>query len=77
VHKGPVVAGVLGLKRFTYDVWGDSVNVSMYILTCLIVSYIQCDKSSHNASITLLHLHFLLLTYLRLQAEWNQMECQT
>lgn len=28
VHTGPVVAGVLGLKRFTYDVWGDSVNVS-------------------------------------------------
>ena len=24
VHVGPVVAGVLGLKRFTYDVWGDS-----------------------------------------------------
>ena len=28
VHKGPVVAGVLGLKRFTYDVWGDSVNTA-------------------------------------------------
>lgn len=28
IHRGPVVAGVLGLKRFTYDVWGDSVNVS-------------------------------------------------
>ncbi|KAL3803222.1 hypothetical protein HJC23_003497 [Cyclotella cryptica] len=30
VHSGPVVAGVLGLKRFTYDVWGDSVNVSAH-----------------------------------------------
>jgi class 3 adenylate cyclase len=29
VHCGPVVAGVLGLKRFNYDVWGDSVNVSV------------------------------------------------
>lgn len=28
IHRGPVVAGVLGLKRFTYDVWGDAVNVS-------------------------------------------------
>ncbi len=27
VHTGPVVAGVLGLKRFAYDVWGDTVNV--------------------------------------------------
>ncbi|KAL7534902.1 hypothetical protein ACHAXR_006148 [Thalassiosira sp. AJA248-18] len=28
LHTGPVVAGVLGLKRFTYDVWGDSVNTA-------------------------------------------------
>lgn len=28
IHTGPVVAGVLGLKRFAYDVWGDTVNVS-------------------------------------------------
>ena len=28
IHIGPVVAGVLGLKRFAYDVWGDTVNVS-------------------------------------------------
>jgi adenylate cyclase len=28
IHSGPVVAGVLGLKRFAYDVWGDTVNVS-------------------------------------------------
>lgn len=28
IHTGPVVAGVLGLKRFAYDVWGDTVNVN-------------------------------------------------
>jgi adenylate cyclase len=28
IHTGPVVAGVLGLKRLAYDVWGDTVNVS-------------------------------------------------
>ncbi|KAL3758955.1 hypothetical protein ACHAWU_003026 [Discostella pseudostelligera] len=27
-HTGPVVAGVLGLKRFAYDVWGDTVNIA-------------------------------------------------
>lgn len=76
VHKGPVVAGVLGLKRFTYDVWGDSVNVSIYILTCLIVSYIQCDKSSHNASIALLHL-LLFPTYLFSDCKQNGIKWST
>ncbi len=28
VHTGPVVAGVIGLKRFSYDLWGDTVNVA-------------------------------------------------
>ncbi len=28
VHSGPVVAGVLGRRRFAYDIWGDAVNVA-------------------------------------------------
>jgi class 3 adenylate cyclase len=28
IHVGPVVAGVIGLKRFLYDVWGDAVNTA-------------------------------------------------
>jgi len=28
MHVGPTVAGVLGVKRFLYDVWGDTVNVA-------------------------------------------------
>ncbi len=27
-HLGPTVAGVIGLKKFIYDVWGDTVNVA-------------------------------------------------
>ena len=28
IHVGPTVAGVIGLKRFLYDVWGDAVNMA-------------------------------------------------
>ncbi len=28
IHSGPLVAGVLGTKKFTYDVWGDTVNIA-------------------------------------------------
>ena len=28
MHVGPLVAGVIGLKKFIYDVWGDTVNLA-------------------------------------------------
>lgn len=28
LHSGQVVAGVVGLKKFTYDIWGDTVNIA-------------------------------------------------
>ena len=28
IHTGPVVAGVIGTKKFIYDVWGDTVNLA-------------------------------------------------
>lgn len=28
IHAGPIVAGIVGVKKFQYDVWGDAVNTA-------------------------------------------------
>lgn len=33
IHTGPAVAGVIGTRKFVYDVWGDTVNVASRVET--------------------------------------------
>jgi class 3 adenylate cyclase len=28
LHTGSVIAGVIGIRKFIYDVWGDTVNTA-------------------------------------------------
>ena len=28
IHTGSVVAGIVGVKKFAYDIWGDTVNIA-------------------------------------------------
>ncbi|MGB8704012.1 MAG: adenylate/guanylate cyclase domain-containing protein, partial [Gillisia sp.] len=28
IHSGPIIAGVVGTKKFAYDIWGDTVNIA-------------------------------------------------
>ena len=28
IHTGPIIAGIVGSKKFAYDIWGDTVNIA-------------------------------------------------
>ena len=28
LHTGPVIAGIVGIKKFAYDIWGNTVNIA-------------------------------------------------
>lgn len=41
VHRGPVVAGVIGRRKLSFDVWGDTVNVASRMEYCGLPNTIQ------------------------------------
>ncbi|MBD0293639.1 MAG: adenylate/guanylate cyclase domain-containing protein [Flavisolibacter sp.] len=34
ISTGPVISGIVGLKKFAYDIWGDTVNIAARMETC-------------------------------------------
>lgn len=46
IGTGPVVAGVVGKKKFIYDLWGDTVNLASRITDESLPNGIQCDEAT-------------------------------
>ena len=48
IATGPVVAGVIGRRKFSYDLWGDTVNIASRMCTEAIPSHIQVDNVTYR-----------------------------
>jgi adenylate cyclase len=48
IHSGPLVAGVIGTKKYVYDVWGDTVNTASRMESQGVPGEIQVSEDSYQ-----------------------------
>jgi adenylate cyclase len=48
IHTGPVVAGIVGVKKFQYDIWGDTVNTASRMESAGEVSKVNISQATYD-----------------------------
>ena len=48
IHTGPLVAGVVGNKKFAYDIWGDTVNTAARMEQSSAANRINISQSTYE-----------------------------
>jgi len=48
IHTGEVVAGIVGVKKFQYDIWGDTVNIANRMETSGEIGRVNISETTYN-----------------------------
>ncbi len=65
IGTGPVVAGVVGKKKFIYDLWGDTVNIASRITSEGVPGMVQVDEATYRRLEQLFEFHEPQTIYLK------------
>lgn len=58
IHTGPIVAGIVGVKKFAYDVWGDTVNTASRMESSGEVGKVNISQATYELLKDELQFHF-------------------
>ncbi len=48
INSGPVIGGVIGRKKFVYDIWGDAVNIASRMESQGVAGQIQVTRATYD-----------------------------
>lgn len=48
IHSGPVIAGIVGVKKFAYDIWGDTVNTAARMEQNSALGKLNVSEATYN-----------------------------
>jgi adenylate cyclase len=48
IHSGSAIAGIIGTKKFTYDLWGDTVNIASRMESHGLPDYVHLSQATYE-----------------------------